>query len=182
MQVSSSCVTQTEPRGLPLVSTVSPGLHFNAAKPWSRLSPFAWVCSLHELIAFYFFCGVGGWALCLLAYGFLVPVWTKIEPGPWQWSSQVLTTGQPELPGRPVLLYGSQQVTSSPDLSLGQICLGGGMPASPWEMWLGEGGTSCKRNSLVFVLLWLTNFLWHDVFRVHPRCGRCQTPFLVKVG
>lgn len=85
MQVSSSCVTQTEPRGLPLVSTVSPGLHFNAAKPWSRLSPFVWVCSLHELIVFYFFCGVGGWALGLLAYGLLVPIWTKIEPGPWQW-------------------------------------------------------------------------------------------------
>ena len=39
-----------------MVSTVSPGLHSNAAKPWSRLSPFVWVCSLHELIVFYFFC------------------------------------------------------------------------------------------------------------------------------
>ena len=58
----------------PFGCTVSPGLHSNAAKPWSRLSPFVWVCSLHELIVFYFFCGVGRWALCFLAYGFLVPI------------------------------------------------------------------------------------------------------------
>lgn len=101
------------------------------------------------------FSGVGGGRCAAWLMGSQFPSEPRLNPAPGSESTCVLTTGQPGLPGPPVLLHDPQQATSSPDLSLGQMCIRGGVPASRWETWLGSGGTSCKWNSLAFVLLWL---------------------------
>ena len=39
-------------------------------------------------------------------------------------------------------------------------------------------GTSYKWNHTVLVFLCLAYFTWHDAFKAHPCCGKCQTfPF-----
>lgn len=53
-------------------------------------------------------------------------------------------------------------------------------PAPPYyflSLWIWLS-TVCKWNNIAFVLLWLGHFLQHDIVRVCPCCGMCQSIIL----